>query len=865
MNPDSFSHSSYPVKLPGAFLFSRSSLFQLVNAALETQQIGFARELIDSWLTSYPGDLKANLVSARIFILEGRLGRAIPLLVKITESDPQNTEAWKMLHHCYRINQRQEQQTNHLASIRTMVFGLTGEQLEAGAIAPWGLNLYAALHARTPAEVSTGLVDIPQLIIENQHAPILGIAHLSLLDQRNLPQLENNLQLLENYHQTWPGTLVFTLRLAAALMAWGDHPRAITLLNQAVASDVAAEVAQNLWGIQFPYRSLWPERLEIQLARQIPAATSAFLGWNHLPAGIPGNTDLPVAASEEHESAPALETEVAKEGPQADTNHRQPVYVVFSVRQALHSLFGAQGFADVDHEMDDLVACYNRFPGWKALKLYADDPAGFSHPLTSAKAGDAWSLKLFLGDLEKALNQDNCRIGAVLIVGGPQVVPFHALPNPVNDPDEEVLSDNPYASLDENYYIPDWPVGRIPDGAPKTNGGNPSPQFLLQCLKDISGRCIRYDLLPWYQRLLPGIKTAFSRNSRSTFSSNIGCAAEVWESVSSAVFNPIGRLKNLWISPPYGFEEKQKTEKGWKRFFHPTRSKSPATLRLPPGIKGNLAYFNLHGLADAPEWYGQKDPQRVNAFPDYPVALRPQDLPRPGSQHFPQVAFSEACYGAFIPGKNPDQAISLSFLRSGSLALVGSTCMAYGSVSTPLIGADLLANNFWILIKEGFPVGEALQRAKINLVQVMNARQGYLDGEDQKTLISFVLYGDPLGQPLTQTRKAKLPWRPPLVLKEVKTISDTASSEAISQETLVNVKKIVNRYLPGMVDAKMMLFEGEVTRYGKILAVHTVKPTETNQRITVSKQFTIQERTHKLVAHLTLNPKGKLLKLSISR
>ena len=26
----------------------------------------------------------------------------------------------------------------------------------------------------------------------------------------------------------------------------------------------------------------------------------------------------------------------------------------------------------------------------------------------------------------------------------------------------------------------------------------------------------------------------------------------------------------------------------------------------------------------------------------------------------------------------------------------------------------------------------------------MNQRQGFLDGEDQKTLISFVLYGDPL-------------------------------------------------------------------------------------------------------------------------
>ena len=35
-------------------------------------------------------------------------------------------------------------------------------------------------------------------------------------------------------------------------------------------------------------------------------------------------------------------------------------------------------------------------------------------------------------------------------------------------------------------------------------------------------------------------------------------------------------------------------------------------------------------------------------------------------------------------------------------------------------------------------------KAKIELVQEMNKRQGFLDGEDQKTLISFSLYGDPL-------------------------------------------------------------------------------------------------------------------------
>ena len=74
---------------------------------------------------------------------------------------------------------------------------------------------------------------------------------------------------------------------------------------------------------------------------------------------------------------------------------------------------------------------------------------------------------------------------------------------------------------------------------------------------------------------------------------------------------------------------------------------------------------------------------------------------------------------------------------------VGSTCISYGSVTTPLIGADLLGITSGGYVQDGISTGEALMRAKIELVREMNKRQGYLDGEDQKTLISFVHYGDP--------------------------------------------------------------------------------------------------------------------------
>ncbi len=104
-----------------------------------------------------------------------------------------------------------------------------------------------------------------------------------------------------------------------------------------------------------------------------------------------------------------------------------------------------------------------------------------------------------------------------------------------------------------------------------------------------------------------------------------------------------------------------------------------------------------------------------------------------------------------------DEAIALKFLEAGSLAIAGSTCMAYGSygaMDNSLVAADLLGHSFWKFLKDGMPAGEALRQAKIYLASEMDRRQGYLDGLDQKTLISFVLYGDPLADPL---RKGRVP------------------------------------------------------------------------------------------------------------
>lgn len=291
-----------------------------------------------------------------------------------------------------------------------------------------------------------------------------------------------------------------------------------------------------------------------------------------------------------------------------------------------------------------------------------------------------------------------------------------------------------------------------------------------------------------------------------------------------------------------------------------------------------LAYFNLHGLVDAAEWYGHKDPTDNQDGPDYPIALRPQDIGvGQSSGQTPQVIFSEACYGAHIQGKTSEEALALRFLESGTQAFVGSTVLAYGSIAKPLIAADLLGNSFWSFLREGDSAGEALRKAKIQLASEMHQRQGYLDGEDQKTLISFVLFGDPLAQPPGISRNPKSFRHSLQVPEEIMTICDRTSSEdceqTIPDEVLTYVKHVVSQYLPGMEDARLTFSQEQaecksphhLCPTSQLQAKHHAANQPSRKLITLSKQVARSEHIHNHYARLTLDAHGKLVKLAISR
>ncbi len=290
-------------------------------------------------------------------------------------------------------------------------------------------------------------------------------------------------------------------------------------------------------------------------------------------------------------------------------------------------------------------------------------------------------------------------------------------------------------------------------------------------------------------------------------------------------------------------------------------------------MKAKCAYFNLHGLSNTSEWYGQRDFSEVSTKPDFPVAISANKLSQLTNNI--DLVFTEACYGGYVVDKTIDDSIALKLISIGSQGFVGSTCISYGSVFTPLIGGDLLGFIFWKFIKDGCSFGESLLQAKIGLVKVMKQRQGYLDGEDQKTLQSFVLYGDPLGllEPNNYLEKSREDAHSE---KDIKLVSDQdgyfTTSPGVSEKVTSDLQELLQSYIPGLENAEIKIkkhkiniskmINNETNQTGKIGSNLEYK---TFTQISYNKSIVSEKRKHTQYARITMDDRGKIIKLAVSR
>lgn len=916
-------------------LLSRDQFCQLLDKAIQIPQPRFVRQAAAAWLGMFPGDLKIQAFMAQAQIFEGKKEQAAEIIQHVLKVDPEFREGYEILLKCLSDDDpsreglisnnyilggkvvsaaEQPEWVQNLRAARLSFINqqvATAEKYLQKAIGSASDNvLCAILHVQiTRATADTQTVQNLSSIY-SQRWPDCVLFSLYLAEaQMELGSEMLAVSLLHDsaakdaggmvpariwgkqspYKSLWPEISDFNLNIpipstVAAAMGWNQLGSGTTTkppsqtrpenrppvrqpnTNMSQARPSVGRTNTNTATQPKPtnidekpvnifnFNSLFkPVKISFDtsgmqdVAQRALNSISTVIHSAKSPEPVP---DIPVKKVKEELARVAINLD--KVGITA-SDHRFPVLVIVSIKTGLEKQFGRQTLSVIDEELKSLAISIGRLPEWSARVFYVDDPDSTGKAgLAPIDSMDPWKIKLFLSDLDKVLGKKGEMIGSLLLVGGPEVIPFHRLPNPTDDLDDEVLSDSPYSTRDSNYFVPEWPVSRLPGGN-GTDAGLLLEQIrrLAQTVQNRKPR-LNFNLNLNQIPVFGSLQNLFNRYAILKSVRMFGYTAEIWKKSSEEVFLQINKNRSIFSSPPLDAD----------------------TIPGVQAVVAPVSYFNLHGLIDSSEWYGQRDMAITPQGPDYPVALKPDDLYR--SIHENGIVFSEACYGGHISGKGEEDSIALKFLATGSACVIGSTATSYGSVNVPLIGADLLGYYLLKHLDEGMAAGEALYQARIDFIKEMQKRQGYLDGEDQKTLISFVMYGNPFATVRSASSQVKTIHRQVLTSEVCPVCTKDFENELpkrMGDETMAKIKQAVEPYLPGLNNVQMHYSRVHMECNGKnhicpTSEIHLKgKPQARSGKmvVSISKAVTSSNRTHSHFARVTLDGKGKMVKLSVSR
>ncbi len=356
-------------------------------------------------------------------------------------------------------------------------------------------------------------------------------------------------------------------------------------------------------------------------------------------------------------------------------------------RPGMLAKYGAAGAAEVEKAVKRLVAADGRRGLVAVVVDIADAVEMTKHggrPIISSK--DQPGAKRAVDALDASISPDY-----IMLLDGPDVIPhitLDAIPG-LHDGDTTIDSDLPYASPAGYSRVPSrfLAVTRVVGRLPMTQGSKDAKAFVA-----LIDRCATHQPV-----------------QQSEFRKYFAASAQVWDISTrlslSAVF---GQHDDLQLSPPSGH----------------------------PGIDtnlGRLAHFiNCHGAAGDPQFYGQQGDT-------YPVAMHSTKT-RPKVKLGAVVA-AECCFGAELYDHGmlrTAQPLCMAYLLNGAAAFLGSTTIAYGPADSNA-QADLITQYFMDAVLNGASSGRALLKARQDLI-----RKASMSGATNlKTLVQFVLYGDP--------------------------------------------------------------------------------------------------------------------------
>jgi hypothetical protein len=899
----------------------RSLFLSAVDAALslsasqDAAQTGlhFARRACTEWLARWPGDARVRGRLADACILAGEYDPAVQQLTQVIEADPESPRAYRTLSALLRKTGK----GSLSAAIDGCLYGLGASTLSTAGLPDWADPLQSALRMLRAGRWQEARLAAETVLRAVGDHPLPALIHLQTLWR--LGEHSTVLSAGREYRAVWPGCGAFLLLMAQSSFAAGRNADGVEFLHTASVADPAGEVADRYLGALNPYRSLWPAKMQAELSAALPPEVATAAGWNRLAAAPAAPEepnlpeDIPVLKFPEYDSLNPEQSPMAgsdvigpipgemfagpaslpdeKRSEKNESPHeafsrsmnghdepasagtpppdpelndlrrqlhevadrlrmrksvfrkdaRRPAYLILTSRKRLASIYGAGSLPAIDQCLQNILKGKRAASGWSAHLVDPEDGDNLkAFGLAAVDASNAWQVKTLLRAMDSALGKTGEQIGALLIVGGSEVIPFHLLPNPTDDDDADVPSDNPYATRDENYFVSEWPVGRIPTPS------DPQAAFLVGALKRIADpqAPVRSTLLG---RIFMMFSSFFLRGG-TRFQTGSACTAAVWRKASLAVFQPVAGASSILTAPP---TESDNLPAGF--------------LDLP-----KYTYFNLHGLEHGAQWLGQRDAKAKAADSEFPVVLVPAQVAK--AKKTPEIVFTEACYGANILHKGLGEAISLEFLAAGTRALAGSTKICYGAAAAPLIAADLLGRLFLQNCLSGIAAGEALRLAKLAFAEEMNRRQGFLDPEDQKTLISYILLGDPLyvSAPGTAQSGKGVPGRrrPPAQIKTLFAKDELLENgSAPSPKVQSELKAAMERYLPGMTESRMRYLHprGSVPADGRRSGPGRNAPKTPAWVVALDRKSEAHGLSITQYAKISVDAAGHVVKIAVSR